>query len=145
MPRAVHAAALASGKLTRDHPGGQPTFPEVIMSRLVLKRAFRWGAHVIEEDPIRYRRVRQMIAEARRNQAQRQKTYRAPALKMYPWICARCGREFRGKTLRALTVHYKAHNHGNNPPEGSATGSCCVSPVTTMSRRGIMWLTRMLR
>ena len=61
----------------------------------------------------------QIIAEARRHQAQREKTYRAQALKMYPWICARCGREFRGKTLRELTVHHKDHNHDHNPPDGS--------------------------
>jgi len=42
----------------------------------------------------------QIIAEARR----REKTYREQALKMYPWICARCGREFTGKKLRELTA-----------------------------------------
>jgi hypothetical protein len=33
------------------------------------------------------------IAEARRSQTQREQSYRAQALKLYPWICARCGRE----------------------------------------------------
>src|SRR6266699_2419470 len=36
----------------------------------------------------------QVVAEALRYQAQREQTYRAQALKLYPWICARCGREF---------------------------------------------------
>ena len=45
-----------------------------------------------------------VVAEARRNQALREKTYRGQALKMYPWICGRCGREFSGKKLRELKV-----------------------------------------
>jgi len=67
-----------------------------------------------------------IVAEARRNQAQREKTYRAQALKMYPWICARCGREFSGKKLRELTVHHKDHNHDNNPPDGSNWELLCL-------------------
>src|SRR3970040_791383 len=67
-----------------------------------------------------------IIAEARRNQAQREKTYRAQALKMYPWVCARCGREFSGKKLRELTVHHKDHNHDHNPPDGSNWELLCL-------------------
>lgn len=61
----------------------------------------------------------QIIAEARRDQQQREKTYREKALKLFPWICGRCGREFSGKKLRELTVHHRDHNHDNNPPDGS--------------------------
>src|SRR5437870_6425283 len=61
----------------------------------------------------------QVIAEARHYRDQREKTYRAQALKLYPWICARCGREFSGTKLRELTVHHKDHNHDHNPPDGS--------------------------
>ena len=64
----------------------------------------------------------QIIAEARR----REKTYREQALKMYPWICARCGREFTGKRLRELTVHHKDHDHDNNPPDGSNWELLCL-------------------
>ena len=67
-----------------------------------------------------------IIAEARRHQAQQEKTYRGQALKMYPWICARCGREFQGKKLRELTVHHKDHNHDNNPPDGSNWELLCL-------------------
>ena len=67
-----------------------------------------------------------IVAEARHNQAHREKTYRAQALKMYPWICARCGREFSGKKLRELTVHHKDHNHDNNPPDGSNWELLCL-------------------
>ncbi len=46
-------------------------------------------------------------------------TYRALALKLLPWMCAHCGREFEGKKLTQLTVHHKDHNHDNNPLDGS--------------------------
>ncbi len=67
-----------------------------------------------------------LVAEARRHQAEREKTYREQALKMYPWICGRCGREFSGKKLRELTVHHRDHNHDNNPPDGSNWELLCV-------------------
>ena len=67
-----------------------------------------------------------IISEARRHQAEQEKTYRGQALKMYPWICGRCGREFDGKKLRELTVHHKDHNHDNNPPDGSNWELLCL-------------------
>lgn len=63
---------------------------------------------------------------ARRTQAQRQQSYREQALKMFPWICAHCGREFGGKKLSQLTVHHKDHNHDNNPPDGSNWELLCL-------------------
>ncbi len=54
------------------------------------------------------------------------KGYREQALKMFPPICGRCGREFEGKRLRELTVHHKDHNHDNNPPDGSNWELLCV-------------------
>jgi hypothetical protein len=68
----------------------------------------------------------QIIAEARRSRELREKAYREQALKMYPWICARCGREFAGKKLRELTVHHKDHDHDNNPPDGSNWELLCL-------------------
>jgi len=71
-------------------------------------------------------RREQLIAEARRDRELREKTYRERALKIYPWVCARCGREFSGKRLRELTVHHKDHNHDNNPPDGSNWELLCL-------------------
>ncbi len=68
----------------------------------------------------------QIIAEARRHRKQQEQTYRAKALKIYPHICARCGREFSGKKLRELTVHHKDHDHDNNPPDGSNWELLCL-------------------
>ena len=71
-------------------------------------------------------RMDQTIAEALRNRERREKTYRERALKLLPWICGRCGREFTGKKLRELTVHHKDHNHDNNPPDGSNWELLCL-------------------
>ena len=53
-------------------------------------------------------------------------SYRELALKIYPWICGRCAREFSGKNLRELTVHHRDHNHANNPPDGSNWELLCL-------------------
>ena len=60
------------------------------------------------------------------SQAGRQQSYREQALKIFPWICAHCGREFEGKKLSQLTVHHKDHNHDNNPPDGSNWELLCL-------------------
>ena len=48
------------------------------------------------------------------------------ALKIYPWICGRCAREFNRSNLRELTVHHRDHNHQNNPPDGSNWELLCL-------------------
>jgi 5-methylcytosine-specific restriction endonuclease McrA len=52
--------------------------------------------------------------------------YREQALKILPWVCAKCGRDFSGKKLRELTVHHKDHNYKNNPPDGSNWELLCI-------------------
>jgi 5-methylcytosine-specific restriction endonuclease McrA len=52
--------------------------------------------------------------------------YREQALKILPWVCANCGRDFTGKKLRELTVHHKDHNYKNNPPDGSNWELLCI-------------------
>jgi hypothetical protein len=53
-------------------------------------------------------------------------SYREQALKIYPWICGRCAREFTRANLRELTVHHRDHNHQNNPPDGSNWELLCL-------------------
>ena len=67
-----------------------------------------------------------IVADAKRQQVDRQKGYREKAFAILPHICGRCGREFSGKTLRELTVHHKDHNHDNNPPDGSNWELLCL-------------------
>jgi 5-methylcytosine-specific restriction endonuclease McrA len=71
-------------------------------------------------------RLDRVVAEARRHSDEREATYRERALKLFPWICGRCGREFSGARLRELTVHHKDHNHDNNPPDGSNWELLCL-------------------
>jgi len=67
-----------------------------------------------------------VVADARRNREQREQGYREKALKMYPWVCGRCAREFTRTNLQELTVHHRDHNHDNNPPDGSNWELLCV-------------------
>ena len=72
------------------------------------------------------RRLDHVVAEARRQADERARGYREQALKLYPWICGRCAREFTHKNVRELTVHHRDHNHDNNPPNGSNWELLCL-------------------
>lgn len=76
-----------------------------------------------QPDPERRARL---LAELHRDAAARQAGYRARALKLFPHVCARCGRSFEGKRLRELTVHHKDVNHNNNPHDGSNWELLCI-------------------
>jgi hypothetical protein len=67
-----------------------------------------------------------IVEEVRKNREEREKTYRDRALRLFPNVCGRCGREFSGKRLRELTVHHRDHNHDNNPPDGSNWELLCI-------------------
>jgi HNH endonuclease len=67
-----------------------------------------------------------IVAEARRAAEKRERGYREQALKIYPWICGRCAREFTRANVRELTVHHRDHDHDNNPPDGSNWELLCV-------------------
>ena len=71
-------------------------------------------------------RLDRLVADARRSAAEREKGYREQALKLYPWICGRCGREFTRANLRELTVHHRDHDHDNNPTDGSNWELLCL-------------------
>ncbi|MCB1736806.1 MAG: YajD family HNH nuclease [Gammaproteobacteria bacterium] len=71
-------------------------------------------------------RLDKIVAQARSDSAEREKGYRERALKMYPWICGRCQREFTHANLRELTVHHRDHNHDNNPADGSNWELLCI-------------------
>lgn len=74
-------------------------------------------------DPSRLDRI---VAQARRESETRGQGYRERALKLYPWICGRCAREFDRATVHQLTVHHRDHNHDNNPPDGSNWELLCL-------------------
>jgi len=67
-----------------------------------------------------------VVAEARRNREAREKGYREQALKLYPWICGRCAREFTRANVQLLEVHHRDGNHDNNPSNGSNWELLCT-------------------
>lgn len=70
--------------------------------------------------------LNKIVIDARRHQDERAKTYREQALKLYPWICGRCQREFTRVNLPELTVHHRNHNHDDNPADGSNWELLCL-------------------
>lgn len=71
-------------------------------------------------------RLDKIVADARKAAETRETGYRARSLKMYPWICGRCMREFTNANVSQLTVHHRDHNHDNNPPDGSNWELLCL-------------------
>lgn len=69
-----------------------------------------------------------------KNYARLESGYREKALKIYPWVCGRCSREFVYSNLRELTVHHIDHDHTNNR-KMAVTGNYFVSIATIMSIR----------
>ena len=88
-------------------------------------------------DPTRLDRI---VAEARRAAAKREQGYRQQALKIYPWICGRCGREFTHANLRELTVHHRNTITTTTRPT-AATGNsyACTATTTNTSAAGSDW------
>lgn len=72
------------------------------------------------------RKLDRIVADARRAAETRDQGYREQALKIYPWICGRCRREFTRANVRELTVHHRDHDHGNNPADGSNWELLCL-------------------
>jgi hypothetical protein len=70
--------------------------------------------------------LEQFCAEQAAYKRQRESGYRARALKLFPWICGRCAREFDRRNLSELTVHHIDHNHDNNPADGSNWELLCI-------------------
>ncbi len=71
-------------------------------------------------------RLDRIVAGARRARELREKGYREQALKLFPHICGRCGREFNRSNLHELTVHHRDHDHDNNPADGSNWELLCL-------------------
>lgn len=71
-------------------------------------------------------RLDDVVIKARQAREERLKGYREQSLRLHPWVCGRCGREFARENLHELTVHHKDHNHDNNPPDGSNWENLCL-------------------
>jgi len=82
----------------------------------------------------------EVIARARQAQKEREKHYREQSLKIHPWVCARCGREFTHRNVHELTVHHKDGDHENNPPDGSNWENLCIYCHENEHRRHLDYL-----
>ena len=71
-------------------------------------------------------KIDRIVAKARKSWKEREGAYREQSLKIHPWVCARCGREFDQKNVHLLTVHHRDHNHDNNPRDGSNWENLCI-------------------
>ena len=71
-------------------------------------------------------KLNDIVVNARQQQEEREKGYREKALKMYPWICGRCQREFTRANLSELTVHHRNHDHDYNPEDGNNWELLCL-------------------
>lgn len=71
-------------------------------------------------------RLDRIVAEAQRSKVERERGYREQALKLYPWICGRCQREFTRTNVQELTVHHRNHDHDDNPSDGSNWELLCI-------------------
>ncbi|NOS88560.1 MAG: HNH nuclease family protein [Methylococcaceae bacterium] len=80
----------------------------------------------LKKTPLQKDKLDKIVSDARRNQELREQSYRGQALKLYPWICGRCAREFTHSNLSELTVHHKNHNHDDNPADGSNWELLCL-------------------
>ncbi len=76
--------------------------------------------------PLDEAKLDQVVAQARRQSEERARGYREQALKLYPWVCGRCTREFTRANLQELTVHHRDHNHDHNPSDGSNWELLCI-------------------
>ena len=78
-----------------------------------------------------------VVADANRAADARNQGYRERALKLFPWICGRCTREFTRANVHELTVHHLDHDHHNNPDDGSNWELLCIYCHDNEHQRGL--------
>jgi len=71
-------------------------------------------------------RLDRLVLDARRSAEISAMGYRAQALKLFPWVCARCASTFEHANLQLLEVHHKNNNHHDNRPDGSNWELLCT-------------------
>ncbi len=145
-----------SGRLTRgivkNILTNSPTHPHGIKVRLLDDQVGR--VQEILQDPLSQKpdpeefmeskktkldseKIDQAVTAARRKMEQLENSYREKALKILPWICVRCSREFTNKNVHQLTVHHRDSDHTNNPPDGSNWELLCIYCHDNEHSRGL--------
>jgi hypothetical protein len=78
----------------------------------------------IRKSPPDAGRLDRVVAEARRARESREKGYREQALKLYPWVCGRCARQFTHANPAVRSPSPTAITTTTRPT--AATGSRCT-------------------
>ncbi|AUB78429.1 MULTISPECIES: YajD family HNH nuclease [Spiribacter] len=73
-----------------------------------------------------HEKLDRIVGDANRAADARRRGYREKALKLFPWVCGRCTREFTRANVHELTVHHRDHDHHNNPDDGSNWELLCI-------------------
>lgn len=84
------------------------------------------GRRLIKKKKATPGKLDEIVQKARASITERDKGYREQSLKLHPWICGRCSKEFTRENLHLLTVHHIDHNHDNNPADGSNWENLCI-------------------
>ncbi|MBF0265176.1 MAG: HNH nuclease family protein [Gammaproteobacteria bacterium] len=84
------------------------------------------GRRLIKKKKTSSKKLDEIVQKARNSITERDKGYREQSLKIHPWVCGRCGKEFNRDNLHLLTVHHVDHNHDNNPIDGSNWENLCI-------------------
>ena len=84
------------------------------------------GRRLIKKKKASSEKLDKIVSDAKQSINTREKGYREQSLKLHPWVCGRCGKEFTRENLQMLTVHHIDHNHSNNPPDGSNWENLCI-------------------
>ena len=132
----LNARTAARWLLARSLMTGTPTTraalrPPLIVGEPELEWAAKdhrktpWPTWPSLPQPHRGRKLDRLVLEARRAADKRAEGYREKALKIYPWICGRCAREFSPPTC-ANSRCTTATTTDNNPPDGSNWELLCL-------------------
>ena len=73
-----------------------------------------------------------IVAQAVKSRDARERDYRAQSLKLHPWVCGRCGRDFTRKNLHELPF-ITGTTTTTTTPRMAATGKTCVCTAMTTS------------
>src|SRR5688572_17680280 len=108
LPAASRADGLEEGDVVAQWTCGAQSGPPRTDDG--ARRSSSWPArrklHAMAR-PIDHARLDRIVADARKAALERGQGYREQALKLYPWVCGRCGRAFTRANLSELTVHHR--------------------------------------
>ena len=81
-------------------------------------------------------RLDRTVAEARRAHDERQQSYRGQALKLFPWICGRCAREFDHTNVHQRHLEQPGVAAGDTGRTGQATHTPFADLASLLKKDG---------